>query len=136
MNPNTNIVVLFLSSSNHIKIKNWPEYQPLLDYDNIHLRYFHIEDIIEHTPIEEWVKKGHLSGSYYPIVHTSDILRYTLLYKYSGIYLDLDVIVTKPLSEIINSSSFVCRQEDEVINNAIIKLSEQERHGLGRLLLK
>lgn len=135
MNPNTNIVVLFLTLSNHIRLKNWSQFQPILEYDNIHLRSFHIDDIIKDTPIEKWMQKGLLSRSSYPVVHTSDILRYTLLYKYTGIYLDLDVIVTRSLDE-IGSSSFACHQDDKTVNNAIIKLSGSDGKEVGRLLLE
>lgn len=41
-----------------------------------------------------------LDDSKFPVSHASDILRYLTLWKYGGIYLDLDVIVLKSLEDL------------------------------------
>ena len=54
----------------------------------------------------------------------SDILRYELLYKFGGVYLDIDMVVQKPLDELNNSYEFYTGLEpcnmSSIIGNAII----------------
>lgn len=136
MNPNTNIFVLFLSPSNHIRLKNWSQFQGILDYKNVHLRYFHMEDIIKDTAVEEFMNHEVIRNSKWKVLHISDTLRYALLRKYSGVYLDLDVIVRKPLDE-IKQENFACLEDTNSVNNAIIKLSgDDNAKALGDLLLE
>lgn len=45
------------------------------------------------TPMEQWLKTDQLFLSQYLNSHTSDFLRYTSMFKFGGIYLDLDVVV-------------------------------------------
>lgn len=135
MNPNISVIVLFLTSSNLVKVKTVSEFQSLYQYSNIHFRYFHIEDLTNDTPIEKWIKGGHLNRSKYPVTHTSDVLRFALLYKYSGTYLDLDVIVTRSMDE-IKSSNFICHEESYELNGAILRISKENSHKIGRLLLQ
>jgi lactosylceramide 4-alpha-galactosyltransferase len=136
MNPHTNIFVLFLSPSNHIRLKNWSQFQGVLDYKNVHLRYFHMEDIIRETAVEEFMSHDVIRNSKWKVLHTSDTLRYALLRKYSGVYLDLDVIVKRPINE-IGLANFACLEEEDSVNNAIIKLSgDDSAKAIGDLLLK
>lgn len=139
MNPNTKIFVLFLSPSNHIKLKNWSQFREILEYKNVHLRFFHLRDIIKDTIVEKWINSSAVQKSKWKVLHLSDTLRYALLYKYSGYYFDLDVIVRKPLSE-INLSNFACleeeREQKESINNAILSLNNDEvGRKVGEMLL-
>jgi lactosylceramide 4-alpha-galactosyltransferase len=136
MNPNTNIFVLFLSPSKYTRLRNWSQFQGILNYKNVQLKFFNTEDFTKDTIVEDWIRKGLLTSSWYQVAHTSDILRYALLYKYSGIYLDLDVIVRKSLDE-IELENFACFQDDrEIINNAIMKIGDDDGRQLGKMLLK
>lgn len=93
MNPDMTVNLLFLSPST-------PSNQTqllvdlLLDYTNVRVNRVQIADYIKDTPIEEWYASGMLSSSYWPRSHMSDVMRYLTLWKYGGIYLDLDVVVT------------------------------------------
>jgi hypothetical protein len=136
MNPSSNVFVLFLTPSNHVRLKNWPLFKSILDYKNVHLRFFHMEDIIRDTVVAEFVTHDVIHNSKWQVLHTSDTLRYALLYKYSGIYLDLDVIVRKSISEIA-LSNFACLEDMDSVNNAIIKLNgDDSAKAIGDLLLK
>ncbi|GLG95320.1 uncharacterized protein GBIM_02311 [Gryllus bimaculatus] len=44
------------------------------------------------TPLQGWLASGALRASRWPVVHASDVLRFLLLWKYGGTYLDLDVL--------------------------------------------
>lgn len=136
MNPNTRVIVLFLSPSNHIKLKKFNGFKAIMEYDNVHLRYFNLNDIISDSIIENWILNGNLDRSWYRLVHTSDILRYTILSKYSTLYLDLDVIVKYPI-ETLDAESFICYQTDGVeINNAIMKFSKDDGKKIANIFLK
>lgn len=50
---------------------------------------------MRNTLVEELYDSGKIEASSYARSHASDVLRYLTLYKYGGVYLDLDVIVVK-----------------------------------------
>lgn len=95
-----------------------------------------MNDIIKGTKIENWILNGNLDKSWYRVVHTSDILRYTILSKYSTMYLDLDVIVKYPI-ENLNVENFACYQDDGVeVNNAIMKFGGDDGKKITSIFLK
>lgn len=65
---------------------------------NVHLKVINAKSFTIGTPLESLLQKGLNSYSSYLKYHRSDVLRYTLLWKYSGTYLDLDVMSQKPLN--------------------------------------
>lgn len=46
----------------------------------------------------------------------SDYARLDAVYRYGGIYMDLDVELTAPLAPLLSAGSFFCRQEDGLID--------------------
>ncbi|XP_044272299.1 lactosylceramide 4-alpha-galactosyltransferase-like [Tribolium madens] len=71
--------------------------QNLLTYPNVRIHHVDYERYTKDTPVEDLYKRGEIELSGYAQSHASDVLRYITLWKFGGIYLDLDVIVTKPL---------------------------------------
>lgn len=67
-------------------------------------------------------KKGDLSRSNYQISHTSDVLRFLTLWKYRGTYLDLDVVVLKPVDSFPN---YAGAESWEYVAVGIINMSQQ-----------
>ncbi|KAK7870305.1 hypothetical protein R5R35_003697 [Gryllus longicercus] len=51
------------------------------------------------TPLQGWLASGALRASRWPVVHASDVLRFLLLWKYGGTYLDLDVLMLRSLED-------------------------------------
>lgn len=98
----------------------------VLSYENVQFNYLPIKEYSVDTPLEEFIKQGHLSQSKYQSTHTADVLRFLTLFKYGGIYLDLDVIVLKPLNSIL--PNFVSSENDDIVGSAIISF---EKDGLG-----
>ncbi|KAL7036377.1 hypothetical protein ACKWTF_008790 [Chironomus riparius] len=126
MNPDEKIVVLFLTPDDHIRLKSWDDFKPILSYKNVHLKYITMKEFTKDTKIEKWLKTEALKSSKYIVSHTSDILRYVLLYKYSGVYLDLDVITVDSLKN-LDLPNYACYHVDGgVINSGIMKLSGKE----------
>ena len=105
INPDLNVFLLFLSENGFPNAKTTPLINALLEYQNVQIRYLNITQYAEGTPIEALINKGELSRSKYQIEHTADVLRFLTLWKYGGTYLDLDVVVLKPLDSISNYAS-------------------------------
>lgn len=72
----------------------------------------------DQTPLSKWMKNNTIFESHYLIEHISDIFRVVTLYKYGGLYLDLDVIVMKNTDEL--GEDFIGDDWFEVANNAVL----------------
>lgn len=64
------------------------------------------------TPAENWIKYDKLFYSKWLNSHTSDFLRYLTMYKYGGVYLDLDVVVQKTFENVEPNFSGAESNED------------------------
>lgn len=106
----------------------------LRQYRNVEFKYVNIKDFAKNTPLERWILSDKLSHSKFAVSHTSDVLRYLLLYKYSGLYLDMDVIVTSPFGQ-INFENFACSESSEHLNGAILKLTGNSGRKLAETFL-
>lgn len=128
MNPDLDVFVLFSYEVGFLNTTPLPLIDALMTYTNVFLRQFKVEDFVKDSPLEEWFKNGKISSSRYYVYHVSDILRVLTLWKYTGLYLDGDVIVRKPVSTV--GTNFACIQEDGLINSAIMSFDDK----LGRSL--
>ncbi|KAH8413325.1 hypothetical protein KR009_010022 [Drosophila setifemur] len=105
-NPNFQVFVLFAGPTYRISTddRNMSHPQSLveaiLSYRNVHLRRLNLWSYATGTPIEEWLKDGRLFRSSYLFSHISDFLRYLTLYRYGGLYLDMDVVVLRNMEEV------------------------------------
>ena len=93
MNPSLSVNLLYLSPSPPSDPANLV-IQQLLEYSKVHVNRIKVADYMRDTPIERWYFSGIINTSNWPNTHMSDVLRYLTLWKFGGIYLDLDVIVT------------------------------------------
>lgn len=93
MNPKMMVYLLLLSPSK-LSGPTKTIIEKLTSYDNVRIRRILMDDYVKNTPLEEWYASGVLGTSRWPVNHMSDILRYLTLWKFRGIYLDLDVVVT------------------------------------------
>ncbi|XP_076649313.1 lactosylceramide 4-alpha-galactosyltransferase-like [Halictus rubicundus] len=101
MNPSMNVYLLFLSQSG-ISNRSKEMFNQLQKYPNIKIRRIFADEYVKRTPLDEWYKDDVLKKSRWPRSHMSDILRYLTLWKFGGIYLDLDVVVTTSLERMTN----------------------------------
>lgn len=83
---------------------NHPSYLHLQSYPNIHFLHFTEDEIYAQTLLmkSKQIHRRQLI-EYFSISHTSDLIRTALLYKYGGIYFDLDVIALKPFDSFVNT---------------------------------
>jgi len=94
-NPDTKVYLLYTCSIVG-KLSDSPEYvKQMLSYPNIRIWKLVVADFIKGTPLENWDFVGKVQSSKWPVVHASDVLRYTTLWKYGGTYLDLDFVMQK-----------------------------------------
>ncbi|KAL3232007.1 hypothetical protein MRX96_023093 [Rhipicephalus microplus] len=58
------------------------------------------QEVFQDTPLEAWYESGILDTSAFPVEHLADALRLAVVYKLGGVYLDIDVIVMRPLDSL------------------------------------
>ncbi|XP_014204309.1 lactosylceramide 4-alpha-galactosyltransferase-like [Copidosoma floridanum] len=93
-NPGMSVNLLFLSPSAPSN-RTRKLLDLLLRYDNVRVKRILVDDYIKESPLERWYEDGVLGTSRWPRSHMSDILRYLTLWRFGGVYLDLDVVIIK-----------------------------------------
>ena len=62
-----------------------------------------------------------LEASTYPEYHYSDLLRVLLVYKFGGIYSDLDIVTLKPFPEVLDTKDLVAADTSGRLGNCFLK---------------
>jgi lactosylceramide 4-alpha-galactosyltransferase len=120
-NPDLDVFVLFSHDIQRVSESSQMITRAVFSYPNVHVYKFDPIEYTKHTVLEQWMRGGKLFTSKHIVHHVSDILRILTLWKYSGTYFDLDVIVKKPVSE--RGNNFACIQRDQMIVSGIVNLS-------------
>lgn len=120
-NPESQVFLLFSYEVGFFNETPLPIIDALLSYKNIHLNVLNITEYSKNSPLEKWVEDGALFSSDYLTVHTSDVVRMLTLWKYSGSYFDLDIIVKKLVSTV--GSNFACVEAKGLLNNAVLNFN-------------
>ncbi|XP_067005166.2 lactosylceramide 4-alpha-galactosyltransferase isoform X1 [Anabrus simplex] len=103
MNPSASVYLLHVCELKRESILKGPEYvRELFTYPKVHLSQLQFMRRLKDTPLEKWSQEELLLQSMYPTEHTSDVLRYVMLWKYGGTYLDHDVVLMRSLSGMSN----------------------------------
>ncbi|XP_046735357.1 lactosylceramide 4-alpha-galactosyltransferase-like [Diprion similis] len=125
MNPRMTVYLLYVSP---VKFSNASKkiVRQLTSYENVRIRHISMERYTKGTPLEKWYATDIIKSSRWPRSHMSDILRYLTLWKYGGIYLDLDVVVTSSLEKLKN---FAGAENWEYVAAGVLGF---EKSGLGR----
>lgn len=118
-NPDYDVYFLFATNETHVDLEITPLMKALLSYSNLNLRYFNMIEYSKGTPLENFIASNELAKSKFEVVHTSDVMRMFTLYKYGGVYLDLDVISIIPL-RMVNLANFGCLEWHDEISNAFL----------------
>lgn len=101
----------------------------LRKFRNVKLWRLKIWEYAKGTPLQDMVFNGALNRTRWRISHASDLLRYLSLYKYGGVYLDLDTVVAKALDPLPKNWS--ARESDENVASGIMSFS---RDHVGRMV--
>ncbi|ENN76908.1 lactosylceramide 4-alpha-galactosyltransferase isoform X2 [Dendroctonus ponderosae] len=102
MNPDYDVYLLYASPGTY-KMEDTESdrfLMELLKYRNVRIYHIDMDRYFMNTPVESLWKQQQMKQSRFAQSHTSDVLRFLTLWKYGGIYLDLDVIVTKSLDDL------------------------------------
>lgn len=127
MNPKMEIYLNFLTDDDGIDLEYSELVKALLFYPNIHLRYLNPMEFSKGTKLENFFKRRVLETSIFRLVHTADVMRFLILNKYGGQYLDLDVFSLVPFS--ITRQNSACREDTDMVANGIINLDVNENKG-------
>ncbi|XP_044759737.1 lactosylceramide 4-alpha-galactosyltransferase-like [Coccinella septempunctata] len=102
LHPNLDVYLLF-TSPGVFKFEGTESdrfLKSLMSYENVKILHLDYEKYTKGTPLEDLYESGRIEASQYAMSHASDVLRYLTLWKYGGIYLDLDVVVIKNLESL------------------------------------
>ncbi|XP_066137544.1 lactosylceramide 4-alpha-galactosyltransferase-like [Euwallacea fornicatus] len=123
LNPNSDVYLLF-ASRGVIKDENTVSdriLQLLSTFPNIKILHFNVNKYVKNSPVENLWAEEIIKKSSYPVAHASDVLRLLTLWKYGGIYLDLDVIVIKNMENL--PDNFAGAQSDNLVANGVMGFS-------------
>jgi lactosylceramide 4-alpha-galactosyltransferase len=134
MNPEHQVYVMFTSQVGFRNTTELPIIDALLSYPNVKFYYLNLTKYAQNTPLDKWMATGALWNSQYVNSHTSDILRYLSLWKYSGTYLDLDVVVMKPLSTM--NPNFAGAESNNFVAAGIINMEGEKGHEIADICVK
>uniref|UniRef100_A0A182PCN3 Alpha 1,4-glycosyltransferase domain-containing protein n=1 Tax=Anopheles epiroticus TaxID=199890 RepID=A0A182PCN3_9DIPT len=129
-NPLKKIVVLLVSwhPITDPQEVRFPDLSTLAHQQNIRFRWLDLEQFAKGTPVEEVIRSDKLYKRSNGAEYLSEILRLVLLYKYGGIYLDLDVVSLKTLD--FFNPNFFGAETERLLGTSVIGL---ERNGFGEL---
>jgi lactosylceramide 4-alpha-galactosyltransferase len=120
LHPNGLIFVLMRSKYIHRKKGS---FNRLHTYTNIRFVHFNEHDIYSGTTLSRLNETKRTQYiRYFAISHMSDFIRTALLYKYGGIYFDLDVIPLKNFSTFLNT---VALESIDGVNVAVLAFEKQ-----------
>lgn len=128
--PNWQINVLFAGPVS-IHTQNGSTIGVLQKFNNINFYRIHVADYGKGTPLEDILSSNLLNSSRWSVMHSADVLRYLTLYKWGGVYLDLDVIVVKPFDSL--ARNWVAKQYDKYVASGLVSVW---RNTMGRVFAK
>jgi hypothetical protein len=120
LHPNGTIYVLMKNKYIHLKKGSFIH---LREYKNLYFVHFNEQDIYYGTSLMRLNQtKQKQFIHYFTISHMSDLIRTALLYKYGGIYFDLDIIPLKNFDRFINT---VGLESHNAVNVAVLVFEKQ-----------
>ena len=93
-------------------------------YSNIRIKYANIDAFLEGTPLHVLWEQSRLQTSEFLVSHLSDVLRYALIFRFGGTYVDTDVIFLKPLPDEKMIPNFVGKENEDLPHLGNFRLFE------------
>ncbi|XP_064550087.1 lactosylceramide 4-alpha-galactosyltransferase-like [Drosophila montana] len=132
-NPNMQVFLLIACPTH--RTKSMPIVDALLSYKNVQFRELNLERYAQDTPVADWITNGKLFSSRFLMYHLSDLLRLITLYRFGGVYLDMDVLSLRTLEDV--PLNYAGRESINSIGNSVISLEPNGfGHQLGELFLQ
>lgn len=133
MNPHLKVFVLYASNERLNKLTLTPEVEAFWSYPNVFVNYINVNQLSIGSPMEEFIRSEKLSSSSYKVEHTADVLRFLVLWRFGGTYIDLDVIVRQRLDSF---SNYACPESNVYINNAILNFDTGTGRNISEIFIK
>ncbi|XP_076066242.1 lactosylceramide 4-alpha-galactosyltransferase-like [Oratosquilla oratoria] len=92
----------------------------VLTYPNIDIIQLNFSRVFLGSPLEHWYLGKRWRWSWWPYAHFNDGLRWAVLWRYGGLYLDTDVIVLRSLSNLPNGTGL---ESDTWASAGVVKFS-------------
>lgn len=120
MNPDRQIYFLIKTSLNFLDYPANHFVRSILSCPNVHLKYFNVFETAQRTPIERWIQNSTLFRSLSLNAHVSDVYRLIILWRYQGIYLDLDTLSLKNFDKVPMNFACIENEKANKIGNAFM----------------
>lgn len=102
----------------------------LQSFPNVHFRNLNIYQFSKGTPAEKWVYEDKIFLSPYFKTQMSDYVRFLLLYKFGGIYFDMDFLVVKSVDGL--PPNFMPKEKEDKINASVLGFAA---NGTGHMMI-
>lgn len=121
-NPDFRVFVVFLGPASKVFISS-ETYKTLRMIKNVSFRRISLDKLIENkdTGVMKTVFRRIRNKSGWPIHHTADAARFLMLYEFGGVYLDLDMMVMRPLSAL--GKNWVSKDSDLSLGAAALRVT-------------
>lgn len=114
-----------------------PVLEALKSYRNVHFRHVDIYRFSKNTPAAQWIQEDHMFLSRNYRYHLSDYLRLITLYKFGGIYFDMDFIVLQNFDNLPPNFAPQEKFDMEYINNSVLGFeSKNVGHQIVEMILR
>jgi lactosylceramide 4-alpha-galactosyltransferase len=134
IHKNASINLFFVNHKRHKNLKETTIIEALKEYKNIKISALNIDELSRGSPLEDFIKSKILLNSKYMVEHTSDVFRYLVLWKYGGVYMDMDMILQRSFYEF--PTNFACLQQDNIINGAVLRFEGELGRELVEVMMK
>ena len=118
LNPDKQVFFLATHMSNIATVPNY-----ISQYRNVHIRSFDISELAADTELQELWESGQVQASEHFLSHCSDLLRFLLLTRFGGMYMDQDVLSVKPLPKDI-PNFLVSEGNNHFLTSAVLRLEQ------------
>lgn len=126
-NPEWQVSVLFAGRIPK-QCQRTVNFTTLETYKNIHLYRIHVKKFADGTPFQDFFTSDALDSSLYPVHHTTEILQYLTLHKWGGVYLDTNMMVSKPFDNL--PLNWIARENADELGTAAMALTKDNIGGL------
>ncbi|XP_055305820.1 lactosylceramide 4-alpha-galactosyltransferase-like isoform X2 [Sitodiplosis mosellana] len=116
-NPDRDVFVLFPSQVGFSHSLSSPVMKSLRSYRNIHFRRVNFRHYSMGTPAEQFFQTDKIFKSRHFIETFSDLLRYSTLYQFGGIYLDTDTVTQQCFNDL--PANFAGNQDASIANGVL-----------------
>lgn len=120
-NPGWQVSVLFAGPV-PMQCRRTVNFTTLKTYSNIHLYRIHVKTFADGTPFQEFFRSNSLENSMHPVYHSAEILKYLTLNKWGGVYLDTNMMVSKPFDNL--PLNWIARENEDELGTAAMSLTK------------